>query len=78
MFRSSSLKLIPPEGGTPNQIKRAISNELDRPFCFASSGLTTGRWSVAVLEQQAGETYAFVTFSACGPFGPCVTSNSTS
>jgi hypothetical protein len=29
-------------------------------------------------EKQAGETYAFVTFSACGPLGPCVTSNSTS
>ena len=34
-----------------------------------------GQW---LLEQQAGETYAFVTFSACGPLGPCVTSNSTS
>ena len=34
-----------------------------------------GQW---LLEEQAGETYAFVTFSACGPLGPCVTSNSTS
>ena len=33
--------------------------------------------SVALLT-QAGETYTFITFSACGPFGPCVTSNSTS
>ena len=25
---------------------------------------------VALLQEQAGETYILVTFSACGPFGP--------
>ena len=30
------------------------------------------------LKCSVGESYILITFSACGPFGPCVTSNSTS
>jgi hypothetical protein len=46
-------------------------------FFFALTGPKDRKRSVALL-MQAGETYTFITFSACGPFGPWVTSNSTS
>jgi hypothetical protein len=48
--------------------------------CFCKERLPGSRPEAVsgFAHEQAGETYALVTFSACGPFGPCVTSNSTS
>jgi hypothetical protein len=46
---------------------------------FYSELRTRDRKQSVALQAQAGETiYVFVTFSACGPLGPWVTSNSTS
>jgi hypothetical protein len=45
-------------------------------FNFALPGLMTGSGQWLFMKAWGG--YIFVTFSACGPLGPCVTSNSTS
>jgi hypothetical protein len=69
-----------PEGKEPEfnkvqQIKKATW--LVAFFICALTGPEDRKRSVALLK-QAGETHTFITFSAWGPFGPCVTSNSTS
>jgi hypothetical protein len=57
--------------GNPDRLTVGVA------FLYALTGPIDRKRSVA-LPKQAGETYTFITFSACGPFGPCVTSNSTS
>lgn len=47
------------------------------PFFFGAYR-TERPAAVSGVAKQAGENYILITASACGPLGPCVTSNSTS